>query len=90
MLANEDINEEEDMDPTMSGYELNTEGIPLVKVTQINRFMESIKHLFAHTYQELGECRISRHVINTVDARPIFCYPYRRSQFEREEIRKEV
>ncbi len=46
--------------------------------------------IFASTIRKLGECTVLPHRITLSDVEPIFTPAYRRSEKEREEIRKET
>ena len=52
--------------------------------------MERNNDLFATDYKLLGACTVKRFEINTTNQDPIYMYPYRKSQKEREEIKMEV
>ena len=55
-----------------------------------SRFMERNNDRFATDYKLLGACTVKRFEINTTNQDPIYMYPYRKSQKERDEIKMEV
>jgi predicted aspartyl protease len=46
--------------------------------------------IFANDYNKLGSCTVGVHTLTTVNEKPIYVPPYRKSYKEREEIKEEV
>ena len=52
--------------------------------------IEDNNDMFANSLKDLGECGLMEHSILTVDEEPLFQLPYRKSERERLEIKKEI
>ena len=52
--------------------------------------VKDIKKGFAKNLNELGDCSIRKHKIRTLDEEPVYTVPYRKSESERLEIRKQI
>jgi hypothetical protein len=55
-----------------------------------NVIIESAQSMFAKDLSDLGPCQIREHKIKTKDDDPIYIPPYRKSEAEREIIRREI
>jgi hypothetical protein len=55
-----------------------------------NEFAKKNSDLLITDYEDLGCCNVAKHKIITTESKPIFIPPYRKSQTEREELKKEV
>jgi len=54
------------------------------------KFLGNFEKMFAKDYRDLGCCKLTFHEIKTIESKPIFMYPYRKSTPERELIKDEV
>ena len=88
---------EEEMKALAEKTELPEGAIDTTKVTreEIKRVKATFRkafglRIFASTIRELGECTVLPHRITLSDVEPIYTPAYRRSEKEREEIRKEI
>ncbi|RNA14460.1 pol poly, partial [Brachionus plicatilis] len=57
------------------------------ELSNISLFMRTINDVFATDYNNLGRCK---HVIRVENKHPIFLYPFRKSEKERQEIKTEI
>ena len=55
-----------------------------------NKFAKANSDLLIKDYKDLGCCNIAKHNISTVESKPIFIRPYRKSFAERKELKLEV
>ena len=55
-----------------------------------NELLKEFKNMFANDIATLGACSVREHRIMTQDAFPIYLPPYRKSEKERQEIKKEI
>ena len=57
---------------------------------EFSKLAKELEVYIAKDISQLGKCTILKHTINLVDNTPVFIPAYRKSQFEREEMKKQI
>jgi hypothetical protein len=72
-----------------SGIKTDTE-LTKSQMAAFKKFAREYSDLVIKDYNELGCCNITKHKIITLESKPIFIPPYRKSFKERAELKEEV